>query len=373
MSSSGSRLAAVRLLPHDQEQGWTRYAWLVYLGFLFVQPSFTGKTVDWLLVAAALALFLPLYFLGYWTTGRRILWIVAAMVLLGVVCTPYNAGGVGFFIYAASFLCRLGRPRWAVSLLLAIVTVLSLEAWIVGFDNFAWIVGGVFTLLIGGINLHFAEAARARVRLELAHGEVERLAALAERERIARDLHDLLGHTLSLITLKAELAAKLVPRDRVEAEREIREVEAISRQALGEVRSAVRGYRRLSLGAELSKAKVALGSAGVDVDVDTGPYALDDGVESAVALALREAVTNVVRHARAERCRIRIEQRDGRFCLEVADDGCGGTAPDGAGLSGMRERLADLGGRVDRLDDRGTRLVVEVPAGGEGRRHEAAS
>ncbi|MEZ5333096.1 MAG: sensor histidine kinase [Thermoanaerobaculia bacterium] len=363
----------MRLLPPDQEQGWTRYAWLVYLGFIFVQPSLSGKLSDWVLVSVALAVFLPLYFVGYWIGGRRILWVVAAMTLLGVLCTPYNAGGVGFFIYAASFLCRLHRPRLAIALLIAIAGVLSTEAWIVGFDNFTWAVGGVFTVLIGGINLHFAEAARARARLELAHGEVERLAALAERERIARDLHDLLGHTLSLITLKAELAAKLLSRDRVQAEREIREVEAISRQALAEVRGAVRGYRRLSLGAELSKAKVALGSAGVEVDVDTGPYSLDDVVESAVALALREAVTNVVRHARADRCRIRLEQREGRFVLEVADDGRGGSAPDGVGLSGMRERLGDLGGTVDRIDDRGTRLVVEVPVAGEGRHREAAS
>jgi len=363
----------VRLLPPDQEQGWTRYAWLVYLGFLFIQPAVSARPRDWLLVGAALVAFLPLYVLGYWLSGRRVLWVVGGMVLLGLLYAPFNSGAVGFFIYAASFLCRLNRPRLAIALMLAIVGLLSVEAWIVGFSHSAWIFGAVFTLLIGGINIHFAEAARARARLELAHGEVERLATMAERERIARDLHDLLGHTLSLITLKAELASKLVRRDRAQAEREIREVEAISRQALAEVRGAVRGYRRQSLGAELSKAKVALGSAGVEVELDTGPYALESSVESAMALALREAVTNVVRHARADRCRIRIEQRDGRLRLEVADDGRGGLAPDGAGLTGMKERMSQLGGSVDRIDDRGTRLIVEVPvAGGAGRR-EAAS
>jgi two-component system sensor histidine kinase DesK len=363
----------MRLLPPDREQGWTRYAWLVYLGFLFIRPGTTGRLEDWVTVAIALGLFLPLYFLGYWLSGRRVLWVVGGLVVLGLVFTPLNSGGSGFFIYAAAFLCRLNRARLAVGFLLGIVATLSLEAWLVDFPNFTWVFAAVFTLLVGGINIHFSETARARARLELAHGEVERLATMAERERIARDLHDLLGHTLSLITLKAELAAKLVQRDREQAEKEIREVEAISRDALAEVRSAVRGYRRQSLGAELAKAKVALGSAGVEVEIDTGPYSLHEEVESVVALALREGVTNVVRHARADRCRIRIEQREGRLWLEVADDGRGGLAPEGAGLAGMRERVAGVGGAIERLDDRGTRLIVHVPAAGRSRRREIAS
>jgi two-component system, NarL family, sensor histidine kinase DesK len=354
----------IRLLPRDQEIGWTPYVWLIYLAFFFLTPVLSRAGAgEWALTVLGAAVFLVLYFRGFWLRGRRLLPIVAAITLLGVLYTPTNWGAAAFFIYAAAFVGRLGPPPVAVRFLGGVVAVVALETWLVGLPLQASIPALVFSVLIGGVNIHHTEVCRANARLRMAQEEVERLATLAERERIARDLHDLLGHTLSVITLKSELAARLTAGDPARAAAEMREVETISRQALSEVRKAVRGYRFLSLDAELAKARVALGAAEVDLAVEASPYDLAAEEESAVALALREAVTNVVRHARAGRCRVAMSQRDGEFRLEVSDDGRGGTAPEGDGLAGMRERIEALGGRVERDGAAGTRLSVVLPLG----------
>jgi two-component system sensor histidine kinase DesK len=199
-------------------------------------------------------------------------------------------------------------------------------------------------------------------RLRRANEEIEQLAKVAERERIARDLHDVLGHTLSVITLKSELAGKLIDRDPERAGKEIREVEEISRQALSDVRDAIRGYRAQGLVAELAQAKLTLETAGLTVQCDAATTMQLPAVqESVLSLAVREAITNVVRHANARSCRLRIEQQNGMFRLEIADDGQGFTSMEGNGLRGMRERVEMLGGTLDRRNKSGTTLTITLP------------
>ena len=187
----------------------------------------------------------------------------------------------------------------------------------------------------------------------MAQEEIERLATVAERERIARDLHDLLGHTLSVITLKSELAAKLAPHDPARAAGEMRDVERISRDALSEVRSAVRGYRAQGLeGGARERPRGALLRGRKLLTTTRSPSRSPRRRRAPSRWRLREAVTNVVRHAGAARCAVRLRQEEGGVRLEVCDDGRGGTGPEGAGLSGMRERVGALGGLVTR-DGRG--------------------
>jgi len=351
----------MRLLPEDRSLGWTRYVWLVYICFIFVQPAISRRPLDWLLATGTLLVFLPLYFLGHWLHGRKTLWVIGAILLLGLLMAPRNAAAVSLFIYAAGFVGKLGRPSLGLRYLAGIIALLALEAWFVGVPQYAWTWGILFSLIVGGINIHFCEVGRGQAKLQLAHEEVERLATMAERERIARDLHDVLGHTLSLITIKSGLAARIAEKEPARAEQEMREIEDISRTALADVRRAVKGYRFLSLGAEMAKAKIALAAAGVELETSTGPYDLSSEVESAAALALREAITNIVRHAAAHSCRVAYRQEGGEFRLKVLDDGRGGEAAEGSGLSGMRERVSALGGTVERDGSHGTRLTVVLP------------
>ena len=219
----------------------------------------------------------------------------------------------------------------------------------------------VFTIVTGAANIVDAERERAQRRLRRADEEIERLAALAERERIARDLHDLLGHTLSLIVVKSELAARLAESDPPRAGEEMRDVERIGREALAEVRAAVVGYRAQGLRGELDGARRALDAAGVEATVDVDLPALPIAYESALALALRESVTNVVRHAEARHATVRIGVEGSSIVLEVTDDGQGGSGPEGAGLTGMRERITALGGAVQRDGRSGMRVRVSLP------------
>jgi two-component system sensor histidine kinase DesK len=221
----------------------------------------------------------------------------------------------------------------------------------------------IFTLVTGTANIFDAERDRATRRLVLADEEIERLAALAERERIARDLHDLLGHTLSVIIVKSELAGRLLGADPDRVGAEIADIERIGREALTEVRSAVRGYRTRGLEAELEGAERALAAADVAVTVERASLpSLDPEHESALALALREAVTNVIRHAHAARATIAVSADGSDVVLEVADDGRGTTGTEGSGLAGMRERISAVGGDVVVDGSAGTRVRVRVPA-----------
>lgn len=352
----------MRLLPEDHEQGWTPYAWLVYL---FIVPfvlfmSGNRSPVAWTANIAGMIVFLGLYFWGYWIKGRRLLWIVLAMLLIGIGFAPFNAGAAVYFIYASSFLCYTGESRFAFRLLLAVLLLIALETWMFHLEPNFWISGGVFSLLVGSVNIYYAERRRQNQKLLRAQDEVERMAKIAERERIARDLHDILGHTLSVIVIKSELAARIAEKDPARAIREIQDVERISRDALAQVRSTVRGYQG-SLQAEVHQATSALEAAGVKVSCDFVSTTLPASHEGVLALALREGVTNVIRHARAHSCDVHLRQKNGAYELEIKDDGCGELAPEGVGLSGMRQRVEALGGSLQRETSSGTRLIVSLP------------
>ena len=222
-------------------------------------------------------------------------------------------------------------------------------------------------LIIGGGNIFFAQEKRADSKLRLANEEIEALAALAERERIARDLHDVLGHTLSLIVLKAELAGRLIDQDPHRAASEMADVERTARAALAEVREAIGGYRARGLAAEIEAARRMLDVAGVTLILDSAAEsvpssaALTAAEETVLSLALREAVTNIVRHSCATTCRLGFATEANQRRLVIEDNGQHATSREGNGLRGMRERIESLGGRLSLERDNGTRLLIELP------------
>jgi two-component system sensor histidine kinase DesK len=272
----------------------------------------------------------------------------------------------GLFIYAAALAGFRFKVRTAYGAVAGILAVAALEGWVlhVGFWMWGYILPVV--VIVGISNIHLAAKKRADVKLRLAREEIEHLAKVAERERIARDLHDVLGHTLSVVVLKSELAAKLMESDAARASREMSEVEQIAREALAEVRHAIRGYRARGLGEELAQARATLETAGVRPECETSDLnalaqKMSAAHETVLALVVRESVTNVVRHARARVCSIRLERNASSYWLEIADDGCGGSKQEGNGLSGMRERVEALQGVMTRDTSHGTRLTVTIP------------
>lgn len=341
---------------------------LVYLFFVFLPLFFVRWS--WLAIAAsvvAIVLFLPLHFAFYRCDPRARALLPYAVAAIGLALIPFNSGGNTFLIYAMAMIASKDPPRRAVAIAAALLVVMGLEFW--------WVMPHVgnamastsVVAVIGAMVVFGTLFERVRERrdaqLRLTQDEVRRLAALAERERIGRDLHDLLGHTLSLVALKSELAGKLVDRDPVAAKTQIGEVEQVARQALAQVREAVAGIRASGLHAELAAARLALLTADVSLDQHVAASPGNDRSDAALALVLREAVTNVLRHAQAQRVEVEVQARGGELQLSIADDGRGGIARHGNGLTGMQERLAALGGRleIDSPAGGGTRLLARVP------------
>ena len=348
--------------PFRQELGWTPYLYLVYLLFVFMQPVIDhAKTLEWTVTLVSLAVFLPCYIGMFerWRPGG--IWYATALAALGMATVPFNSGTAGYLIYAGGSLGFLLKPKNAIRGLAILMAAFALEFWLL--KTPIWF--AVLMLLIMGAvslsNVHFSIENRANAKLKLAQQEVEHLAKVAERERIARDLHDVLGHTLSVIVLKSELAAKLFDRDAGRAKTEIVQVEQIARDALSEVRKAIGGYRAASLAEEFARAKETLQTAGVSVRCEVSGSKLAPAQETLLVLVVREAVTNVVRHASARNCQLTLSDAANGWRLLIADDGRGGAFREGNGLRGMRERLEAIGGKMVCESGRGTKLDIFIP------------
>ena len=339
------------------------FIWLIYSVFFIVDPIQRHNARVWLEFAAAYTCFLALYTgLVYAKRKRTQFVVLIAMGLLGIAYFPFNGGACGMFIYVAAFV-----PFIAESIPVSVITfaavsgIMMVEGLLLHLSPWSWAFCAFFAVAVGSGNLVAAQRMRANRKLELAHEEIAQLAKLAERERIARDLHDVLGHTLSLVVLKSELAGKVLEGDPERARREIGEVEQIARKALGEVREAIRGYRSEGLAAEIARAQKTLDAAGVTLECGDKPPHLAPAEETVLSLIVREAVTNIVRHAQASRCRLEFAASGQGTALVVEDNGCGGIRQEGNGLRGMRERVESLGGQLRIDSGQGTRLMIEIP------------
>lgn len=361
------------LLPNAPWAGWTPYLWLFYLGFFFVRwpGSMPWDLTKWILSIAATIVFLILYFRSYNCDQRHLGGILSSIAALGYVFVFYTGTGHPFVIYAAALTAHYCNLRKSVMVMLGILGGFCIEAAVLYFMPDAVFAHSIWfwlpTLLMGAIiglaSAWFGDDAAKRRAIDESQEEIRRLAATAERERIGRDLHDLLGHTLTLITVKAELAAKLAERDLQSAAREIRVLESISRDALRQVREAVGGYRSGGLVGEMAIARISLSTANVQLTSElTTANDFPAAHDHLLALVLREAVTNVIRHASARHCSVKLSCDGTQASLHIRDDGHGGRIRAGNGIKGMRERLALLRGTLDiESDDRGTRVIATLP------------
>ena len=351
-----------RPLLKMRDLGWETYVWLAY-SVPYLLASIVGPftPIEKTLMVLSYVAFLFLYFAGYLLRDARVLFVVAGLDAIAILGSLKNPGAWSFFIFAAAAIANGFPTRTAIRILAGQVLLGAVVAAAMNAEWWAYMATVVISALIGAITIQARAKEVDNARLRLAQEEVERLAKLAERERIARDLHDVLGHTLSVVVLKSELAQKLMSRDPARAQQEMAEVERISRQGLAEVREAITGYRSSGLTAEIEHVRDTLTAAGIDTTIEARPVSLAPAQETALSLALREAVTNVIRHAAATRCHIRFYAQDGSALMEVQDDGRGTDAPFGNGLTGMRERIQSLGGALMRESDRGTRLLISLP------------
>jgi two-component system, NarL family, sensor histidine kinase DesK len=344
---------------------WDHTVWLVFVGFWCLTPYYNHQPLRyWLLLAVAVVLFIALYLLAH-HGPPKFRWVWVLLMFLGaLVYVPINESAWGMYIYIAVSLPEVARSTSGViGLLIAQCVAMVAEGFLLQISAWTWTMGLGFTVLLGMNRLRMQQKHRADAKLRMAHEEIEHLAKTAERERIARDMHDVLGHSLSLIVLKSELARRLIEEQPSRAVQEIAEVEDTARQALAEVRKTISGYRSEGFASELNRAAQVLATAGVRFHPPEGAPFLTPRHEAMLSLVLREAITNIVRHADARECSVELSAGQNVTRMVVADDGCGGINQEGNGLRGMRERVRELGGSLSLDSQRGTRLQIELPQG----------
>ncbi|MEO9077862.1 MAG: sensor histidine kinase [Rhodanobacter sp.] len=359
-----SAAASMRAAGHSPAS----YAWnLLWSFWVFLGPLFdhVGPGFWWTLVLGY-PVFLLIFLLSFVRPVAEVNGYVGALVVVTALSMPWNPAAWSYAVFACAMIPYQGS--WVASgLRMAVIQGLLVLEGI--FLHWPWY---VFLILIGVCTSTGIGALAGRMawdknsKLRMSHDQIRRLAATAERERIGRDLHDLLGHTLSLITLKLELSRKLFDRDPEAAKREVEEAEKVARHALAEVRSAVSGIRATDLAAELASAQLLLESSGVHLEYNASPINLPVEIERGLSLVLREAVTNISRHATASAVHIELRREQANICMQIDDNGRGGVVRDGNGISGMRERVCAMGGSLGVKSPVGggtqVRVIVPLPA-----------
>ena len=369
--------------------------WLVYL----IEPVSAlfnrGNGVLWIAGGLALsiafcAIYVPVLVNSFRTPRLGVAGLVAIAVLAALACVVYGKAWTPLWIYvSAAAGMVLSQPpfgrRQAFAGVFAVGACYALFSWLSHDAVSDFLVVLLPVLLVGVAMIGFRMQIQLMHELAEARETVAKLAANEERLRLARDMHDLTGQSLSMITLKSELAAKRLGRLEPSAERDtvlgdLGDIGRVSRQTLHDIREAVSGYRRPTLAIEEITARNALEAAGIRLDDDpaltlrSGTF--DADAEAVLAWCLREAVTNVIRHSAAKACRMRLTERPGELTLEISDDGRGPAgqnakdSPGGAGLRGMSERLSARGGRLSlgaadpgpgNNRGRGFKLTATVP------------
>ena len=358
-----------QLLPQDSRLGNMHYApyiWLIYLLIFFTSLSAYHPVENSYIYASIGTLsFFLVYFHGYWTSSRQIKWNIIAILIIGSLLAQLTPGASVFYVYAGAFCCRLGSTKRALSGLVFILIWILLYSWVYSMSTYFYVPAILFSLMIGGVNIYQHDIDIKKHELILSQTEVKHLAKVSERERIARDLHDLIGHTFSVITLKAELAGKLMDRDHDRAKQEIKELENISRDALKQIREVVTGYRTSDLNSELAHAKYILQSNDIDFTYQFDEIKIDDASNKELAIILKELVTNILKHSQASKVECKISQTGNKTSLHIKDDGVGfdvNVKVNGFGLKGIKERVKKLNGQISIENENGSQFTISISA-----------
>jgi two-component system, NarL family, sensor histidine kinase DesK len=371
---------------------WRLYAqaWLICLLFpILALLRLHLAPVDLLLVLGGLALFVASYSWVMWSHPlhsvrrppapvRRALLVLTGLTVLVLWFSVAYDSAFLWLLVGVSAIAGVMLPVRSAFVAVMALTLLTFFVGVGiggGIAVSDWLLILPLVLLVRGLGLDMIGMTRLASALQEVHSarsELARLAVIEERLRLARDLHDLLGHTLSLITLKSELAGRLIETEPARAVQEIHEVERVARQTLREVREAVAGYRQPQLMNELDGARQLLEAAGIACQITHTAGALPPATDAVLAWTVREGVTNVVRHSRARHCTICVTCEAGTVHAEIIDDGgqrteANATQHDiGSGLAGLTERVRAAGGQIEaklQPTASGTnfRLWVELP------------
>ncbi|MBI3729954.1 MAG: sensor histidine kinase [Burkholderiales bacterium] len=345
------------------------FFWLILLAWFLLKYTKTiPHTGELLMVLATLTGFILMFEYSLRGDDRRLMSCIVAAAITGILWAPCNAGAAAFVIVGAGMCSRLENPRSAYAVLYIVCAMLLMAnaAWQLPADFL--IPTLLFCMPVGLVSILLEKHNRMDDKLFMKHEEIANSALLAERERISRDIHDVLGHALSVIVLKADLARKLINTDLSACAHELIDIEHSARNTLREVRATVRNCRASNLNAELSIAKKALRAAEINMITLIEQCHIPPPLEHVIALSLREAVTNIIRHAKASQCKITLSSDSRHIRLTVADNGlikqADSSIRKGSGLNGMTERVHALQGTINIHHKNGLGIEILLPIKG---------
>lgn len=335
---------------------------LIYLVFYFIPwLSIRPGNTDILVALLAISAFIPLHFMGHGNKSSKSLLAIVGTLLLCVITSAFVAGSGVFYIYVLA-MAAYQRPLSFSAIIVAIATAIYLGA--TAFFEQPWIFAGfnLFMGLIVWFGCVIDAATRQRQADMVRFHELDRQqASIEERERIARDLHDLLGHTLTMVALKADIAARMIETDTENARLEIRSIGSSARNALADVRAAVSDMTATTVAIEIANALRACESAGITFSIRGEIPEILNTHQQAMAMMIREGMTNIVRHSNAQNVELSFDADTAYCCLNITDDGIGFKALAGRGLTGLQERFSRLGGEFRYFSDNGAQLSGRLP------------
>lgn len=340
------------------------WVWLIFSLWYFV-PLYYMPMEDFklgLLIGAYL-LFVCFYVWAIHSRPQHIWKPVVAIVVLALAITPYTQGSSTFFSYIGFVIGFSYRTKtWLTITAVLIGLILALHFqfnYPVPFFAFPALSGLISIGIIGYVERMRMEA---RSNLLKSHQEIEQLAVIAERERIARDLHDILGHSLSSIALKAELAEKLLKQEKHESvQQHLSELHQIARNSLSLVRQTVSGYKHRGLSGEVMELCERLRQKGFVVELQGDIPQLSPRAETAIILALTELTTNVLRHSKGDHCQIEFSKHCDKIQVKMRDNGEVKILTPGNGLQGIQERLHALAGDLQSSINKGCEFIISLP------------
>lgn len=337
--------------------------YLVYLAFYFFPWLFqTPNNQDMLAALIAISVFIPIYFHGVKKAGTKGLPHILAISLIGFATSPFLGSHGVFHIYAmvqAGFI-RPERTAWIVAVALTVIyslfSLLTHQPW--------W--DFIFPVFMGLVTLVGTISAAGRIeqsaQLERSRSLEQHLAAVSERERIAQDLHDLLGQTLTMVALKSEVATRLFDTKPGQAKQELLEIRDAARIALRDVREAVAGMNTTSLRAELKRAGQILSTVDIKLSIIGTIPVLSAEADQVLGLSVREAMTNIVRHSNAKQATFNIVDDGDNVLLTVEDDGSSASIIEGSGIAGLRKRIEKIGGIARIEQTPGLKVFMQIPS-----------
>jgi len=348
--------------PLFLEKPWI---WLVFSLYYFVPIYYTTYSIpQYFFLLGAYVAFVVLYLRAATMNAKYVWQPVLAILALALLVTPLSPGSSTFFSYVGFLIGFSYTTRTYLSLLGSLIAmILALQYYYqyqVPFFALPAISGIVAISLWGYIERIRSVAASHWVQ---SRQEIEQLAVIAERERIARDLHDILGHTLSSIALKAELAEKLLKQDKInDVSEHLSDLHKIARESLSLVRQTVSGYKHRGLSGEVIQLCNKLRQNGFSVELLGEIPTLSARAETALILALTELTTNVLRHSNGNHCQISFKSHGENVVISMQDNGCIKSITPGNGLNGIQERLHALAGDVSAQISNGARFDITLPA-----------